>query len=255
MHAKIEELDKIRVGAVSYLNTKPLLYGIKRDAALLEQVELVEEFPSKIASMLLDGSIDVGLIPVRIIPLLKESFIISDYCIGADGEVASVGLFSEVQLQEIKTILLDYQSRTSVALCKVLCKHHWKIQPVFEDAGVDFMEHIHGTTAGVVIGDRALKLRETMPYEFDLAAAWKEMTGLPFVFAAWVANKQLPDDFISNFNKANADGITHLDDVIAENPYPPYDLNVYYRNNISYVLDEEKRKGLEKFLELLNTIE
>lgn len=255
MHAKIEELDKIKVGAVSYLNTKPLLYGIKRDAALLEQAELLEEFPSKIAAMLLDGSIDVGLVPVRIIPLLKESFIISDYCIGADGEVASVGLFSEVPLEEIKTVLLDYQSRTSVALCKVLCKHHWRIQPVFEDAGVDFIEHIQGNTAGVVIGDRALKLREKMPYEFDLAAAWKKMAGLPFVFAAWVANKKLPEDFIKAFNTANAEGIAHLDEVIAENPYTHYDLNFYYRHNISYMLDDRKREGLSKFLELLGTID
>ncbi len=248
-------MDKIKVGAVSYLNTKPLLYGIKRDEALLEQVELLEEFPSKIAAMLLDGSIDVGLVPVRIIPLLKESYIISDYCIGSDGEVASVGLFSDVPLREIETVLLDYQSRTSVALCKVLCKHYWNIEPVFEDGGVDFIQHIQGKTAGVVIGDRALKLRESMPHEFDLAFAWKNMTGLSFVFAAWVANKKLPQDFIAAFNTANAEGIFQLDDVIAENPYPHYDLQVYYRKNISYLLDDKKRQGLEKFLELLETID
>ncbi len=253
--AKIEELDKIKVGAVSYLNTKPLLYGIKRDPELLEQLELWEEFPAKIAAMLLDGSIDVGLVPVRIIPMLKESYIISDYCIGSDGEVASVGLFSEVALHEIETVLLDYQSRTSVELCKVLCKHHWKIDPAFEDGGINFIQHIRGKTAGVVIGDRALKLRESMPYEFDLAAAWKEMTGLPFVFAAWVANKKLPEDFISHFNKANAEGIVQLDAVIAENSYSHYDLQVYYRRNISYLLDENKRDGLKKFLELVETVD
>lgn len=248
MHAKIEELDKIKVGAVSYLNTKPLLYGIKRDTALLQQMELVVGYPAKIAGQLIEGTIDVGLVPVRIIPLLKESYIISDYCIGAVGDVASVGVFSQLPLEQIDKVLLDYQSRTSVALCKILFKHYWKMQPVFEDAGVDFIDKIAGSTAGVVIGDRALKLRETMPYEYDLAGAWKAMTGQPFVFAAWVANKKLPADFVSNFNKANAEGMAHLDEVIAENPYPPYDLNVYYRQNISYLLDEEKRKGLEKFL-------
>jgi len=247
-------LGKISVGAVSYLNTKPLLYGIVRSKELLEQVELVIDYPAKIANMLVQGSLDVGLIPVAAIPQLKEWHIIGDYCIGAEGAVASVCLFSDVPLNKIERVLLDYQSKTSVNLCKVLLKHYWKINPVLEDAKEDFREHIQGTTAGVVIGDRALEQRLTSPYIYDLAAAWQQFTGLPFVFAAWIANKKLPESFCTLFNEANAVGLNELDKVVAENPYSVYDLNTYFGKNISYRLTEEKRKGLEQFLSLLRDL-
>jgi chorismate dehydratase len=254
LQAKLDELEKIKIGAVSYLNTKPLLYGIKRSVALMEMAEITEEYPAKIAAMLAEGTIDVGLVPVAIVPRLKEWHVITDYCIGAEGDVASVCLFSEVPLDQVETILLDYQSRTSVNLCKVLLKYHWKKQVVLEDAREDFRDNIKGTTAGVVIGDRALEQRKTSPYIYDLAGAWKEMTGLPFVFAAWIANKKLPEQFISLFNTLNGVGLQNLDAVIAENPYPVYDLKTYYTKNIRYQLTEEKKKGMEKFLELLGTL-
>ena len=253
LHAKIDELSKIKVGAVSYLNTKPLLYGVKRSEALMQQMELVEEYPSKIAGMLIEGQIDVGLVPVAIIPNLPEWHIITDYCIGAEGEVASVCLFSDVPINRIDTILLDYQSRTSVNLCRMLLQHYWKISPQLVDAQEDFREHIEGTTAGVVIGDRALVQRHISPYVYDLSLAWKDFTGLPFVFAAWIANKPLPENFIRLFNEANGIGVQNTAAVIAENPFEAYDLQTYYTKNISYRLTDEKRKGLQKFLSLLES--
>jgi len=251
LHANLDELEKIKVGAVSYLNTKPLLYGIKRSEKLMQQLELMEEYPSKIADMLVEGTIDVGLVPVAIIPKLKEWYILPGYCIGAEGDVASVCLFSEVPVEKVDKILLDYQSRTSVNLCKVLLKHYWKKEVVLEDAGKDFRENIKGTTAGVIIGDRALEQRKISTYIYDLAGAWKAMTGLPFVFAAWIANKKLPDEFVALFNKANAVGLNDIDAVIAENPYSIYNLKTYYTENISYTLTDEKQEGLQEFLRLL----
>lgn len=239
---------RIRVGAVSYLNTKPLVYGIQRSPLLMQHIELTEEYPSKIATRLLNNEIDVGLVPVAIIPLMKEHFIVSDYCIGAVAEVASVAVFSEVPMNEIETVLLDYQSRTSVALTKVLFNHYWKKNVVFKPANENFIDEIKGTTAATIIGDRALKQRKVSKYNFDLASAWIDFTGLPFVFAAWVANKKLDDDFIDAFNKANAYGINHLHEVLATTHFEHYDLEKYYTQNISYELTDEKRKGLEKFL-------
>jgi len=233
------------------LNTKPLLYGIRRSVELMEMIELVEDYPAKIAGMLIDGTIDVGLAPVAVIPRLNEWHIVSDYCIGANANVASVCLFSEVPIDKIEKVLLDYQSRTSVNLCKVLLKHYWKIDPVIEEANENYIGEIKGRTAGVVIGDRALNQRKVSPYIYDLAGSWKAMTGLPFVFATWIANKELPQTFIDLFNKANGLGLTHLDEVIAENPYPVYDLKTYYTTNISYVLNDQKQKGMNKFLEYL----
>lgn len=108
---------KIRVGAVSYLNTKPLIYGFEQ-GKMRDEIDLLIDYPANIASQLINDKIDVGLVPVAILPLLKEHHVVSDYGIACDGEVASVCLFSDVPLHEIRTVLLDYQSRTSVALLK-----------------------------------------------------------------------------------------------------------------------------------------
>lgn len=220
----------------------------------MQRIELIEEYPSKIADMLIKGNIDVGLVPVSIIPKLSEWHIITDYCIGANGDVASVCMFSEVPVEKIERVLLDYQSSTSVNLCKILLKHYWKISPLLEDAKENYLPCIKGTTAGVVIGDRALAQRKVSPYIYDLAGAWKAMTGLPFVFAAWIANKILPDDFIQEFNEANVVGLKNLDDVIKENESRVYDLWRYYRENISYELNAKKLEGMDSFLMLLTEL-
>jgi len=235
------------VGAVSYLNTKPLLYGIERDP-LIEQIELIIDYPSRIAAMLLEDRIDIGLVPVAVIPKMKEYYINGNICIGSDGPVASVCLFSEVPVEKIEKVLLDYQSRTSVQLARVLMKEYWKIEPELIDGGKDYRDHIKGTTAGVVIGDRALAQRKISPYIYDLGKAWKDMTGLPFVFAAWISNKPLDPSFVRAFDAANRAGLEQIDKVVAENPYPLFDLHAYFTQYLDYTLDPSKRTGLEKFL-------
>jgi chorismate dehydratase len=241
---------KIRVGAVSYLNTKPLIYGFQQ--GMMEgSIELIEEYPSKIAKMLIDDEIDIGLIPVAAILSLKEHHIISDYCIGCNGEVASVCLFSDVPLQEITTVLMDYQSRTSVALLKVLLKEHWKISPELIVGEAGYEDSIKGTTAGLVIGDRAFKQRLRSTYIYDLGQAWKELTGLPFVFAAWVSNKKMTAAFTDEFNKATALGLGTIDTLVRSIAYPYADLNDYYKKHISFLLDDDKKKALRLFLSKL----
>ncbi|MEO5944066.1 MAG: menaquinone biosynthesis protein [Ferruginibacter sp.] len=244
--------QKIRVGAVSYLNTKPLVYGFEK-GMMKDEIELIFEYPAKVAAMLLDHQIDIGLIPVAVIPKLKEHFIISDYCIGASGKVASVCLFSDVPINEITHILMDYQSRTSAALLKVLLKEHWKIEPVLIDTKENYQQDIKGTTAGLVIGDRALQQRKHSPYIYDLAEEWEKMTGLPFVFAAWVSNKKLSTDFIENFNKATSEGMQHIDEIVDANAFEAYSLKTYYTENIDYRLDTGKREALDLFLKKLAT--
>jgi chorismate dehydratase len=241
---------KIRVGAVSYLNTKPLLYGIER-SAVCRQIELVIDHPANIADMLLRDDIDMGLVPVAVIPLMEEFHVNGEFCIGSNGNVASVCLFSETPIEEIETVLLDYQSRTSVQLAKVLLKDYWKVSPRLVDPGKDFRDHIKGTTAGVVIGDRALEQRTISPYIYDLAGAWRQLTGLPFVFAAWISNKRLDPDFVREFDLANHEGLLHIAEVIAENPFPLFPLNDYFTKHLDYRLDGPKRKGLQRFLRYL----
>jgi len=206
------------------------------------------EYPALIAKDLITNQVDVGLVPVAAIPEIPHARIISDYGIAADGKVASVCIFSQQPLDTITSVFLDYQSRTSVRLASLLLKKYWKQDVEFLSAPEDYIDRIKGSTAGVIIGDRALKALNRFEYVYDLSEHWKKFTGLPFIFAAWVANKDLPEDFIRRFNEANNLGLNHLDAVIAENPYPVYDLNKYYRENIHFLLDEEKHKGLHRFL-------
>lgn len=246
------ENRKVSIGSVSYLNSKPLLYGFEQ-GMMKDDIDLQIGYPSAIARQLLEDTIDLGLVPVAIIPQLKEYHIVSDYCIGCDGEVATVCLFSDVPLEDIQTILLDYQSRTSVELLKLLLKEHWKISPVLLDTGIEYEKKIGGTTAGLVIGDRAFVQHTRSKYIYDLGTAWKDMTGLPFVFAAWVSNKKLPDLFVTAFNKTTGIGIDHVDEIVQKNMNCDYDLRKYYKLNISYILDYEKRKALDIFLKTLRT--
>jgi chorismate dehydratase len=248
-------MEKIwKVGAVSYLNTKPLLYGILRSPEVMRRLELTIDYPSRIAQDLIDGDSDMGLVPVATIARLKEYHINGHFCIGAEGEVASVCLFSEVPLEQVQTVLLDYQSRTSVALLKVLLRFHWQLTPTFVNTHEDYRASIRGTTAGLVIGDRALEQRLVSPYVYDLGAAWKAFTGLPFVFAAWISNCPLDPGFVGTFDEANAVGLANLPKVLAENPYEVYDLHTYYTQNISYELTDAKREGLDRFLEYVKEL-
>lgn len=242
--------SKIRVAAVSYLNTKPLLYGIER-SHLINDIELILNYPSQLAQSLQNGVIDLALLPVAAIPTINNARIISDYGIATDGNVVSVALFSQVPIDDIKTVYLDYQSRTSVRLAQILLAEHWKKNVEYRQATEHYIDYINGPNAGVIIGDRALQQLHNFPYIYDLSAAWKAYTGLDFVFAAWVANKDLPKGFIDRFNGANATGFHHLPEIIAANPFPYYDLHTYYTENIKYVLDEQKKKGLAKFLEMV----
>jgi chorismate dehydratase len=237
---------------VNYLNTAPLVYGIK-NSSLGNDIQLLPDYPANLAKALINGDIDIGLVPVAAIPRLHQWWLVGDYCIGAEGAVASVCLFSEVPLDHIKTVLLDYQSRTSVELVKVLIKEHWKLNVELITATDGFQEQIGGTTAAVVIGDRALKQRRLSKYSYDLAEAWKDFTGLPFVFAAWVSNKPLDQQFITAFNEANAFGVAHIDDVIRTvGNHEEFDLKEYFQEYISYHLDEQKRRGLQRFLHFLD---
>jgi chorismate dehydratase len=242
----------MRVGAVSYLNTKPLLYGLQHHA-ISESIELIEDYPANLARALEENTIDIGLVPVAVIPKLPEAHIISNYCIGATGPVASVSIFSQVPMESIKAVYLDYQSKTSVNLARILLKEYWKQDVLLLEASSNFMDLIDGTTAAVIIGDRALEKYNSYAYRYDLAEAWINYTGKPFVFATWVANKPIDEVFIANFNEANKLGLNNINTVVEQlsHNYNSYDLHTYFTKNISYTLDAAKKEGMAQFLSLL----
>lgn len=248
-------MNKIRVGIVNYLNTKPLIYGLER-APINERIELIGAYPSRLAKMLVDDEIDIGLIPVAAIADLPAYHVIGNFCIGAEAEIASVCLFSEVPMEQIERVYLDYQSRSSVALLKWLMKEYWGIYPeLIKAESEDYRQEIKGTTAGLVIGDRALEQRKISTFIYDLGSEWRSITSLPFVFAAWISKKPLPDDFIRDFDNANALGLDHIDEIVKQLGYDVYDLKKYYTLHLSYHLDEAKRKGMELFLSYIKNLE
>jgi chorismate dehydratase len=131
-------------------------------------------------------------------------------------------------------------------------KEYWNIDPeIIQTSDDDYRRKICGTTAGLVIGDRAFEQRKVSTFIYDLASEWRSITGLPFVFAAWISNKQLPESFIQKFNGANAVGLTHIDEIVAAQNFDLFDLKKYYTLHLSYLLDERKRKGMELFLQYL----
>lgn len=245
-------MKKIRVGIVNYLNTRPLIYGLERPP-ISERIELTGNYPSRLAEQLLNDEIDVGLVPVAVLKKMPEYHIVGDHCIGTEGEIASVALFSEVPLEEIRKVYLDYQSRTSVALLKYLMKESWGIDPeIVQAENEQYRDGITGTTAGLVIGDRAFEQRRRSTFIYDLGSEWRAITGLPFVFAVWVSKKKLPPLFVSEFNAANGTGLSHIDEIAAAASFDLYDLKKYYRFHLSYLLDEPKKKGMAHFLEIIS---
>lgn len=244
-------MSQLRLSAVSYLNTKPFIYGLFR-SDLASIMDLSLDIPSVCAQKLLSGEVDLALTPVAIIPELPQAYLVSNYCIGATGKVKTVCIFSEKPLEKVSRIFLDFHSKSSVALTKLLCTHHWKISPELIPATQGYENQIVGDTAGLIIGDRTIGLDRRYPYVYDLGEAWTAWTGLPFVFAAWIAVKPQNPELMERFNKALQIGIDHLPELVKILPtMDNFDIEGYFRNNISYNLDEAKWLGLNRFLNYL----
>ena len=246
-------MSKLKVTAVSYLNTKPFLYGIF-NTGLDQEIDLQLDIPSVCADKLKSGEADLGLVPVAIIPQLSTPHIISDYCIGTVGEVKTVCIYSQVPMNEITHLYLDYHSRTSNALSRILLKEYWKCDPEIILTQRESPTEIKATKAAVVIGDKTIGLDKEYPFIYDLGTAWMDHTGLPFVFAAWVSNRPLKADFIEKLNTALAAGMDHISQLVYLLPSPDssFDLQTYFTKYISYDLDVAKKKALALFLKKIS---
>jgi chorismate dehydratase len=241
----------IKVSIVNYYNTLPFRWSI-RNNPLLKEIDLQEDIPSICAQKLKFGQVDLALVPVAVLPELTHYKVVTDYCIGAVGKVDSVKLYSQVDLTEISRITLDYQSKSSITLTKVLAKEFWKINPEYKPAMPGFESEVKGTEAAVIIGDRAFEWNGRYNFEWDLSEQWQLYTKLPFVFAAWVTtNQQLSPDFLERFNTVLKHGIENIDLAIAEMPtklIPGLNASLYLKHRISYLLDSDKRNALDLFL-------
>jgi chorismate dehydratase len=251
-------MDKIRISAVKYANTYPFIFGLSESG--FDKKAIIEtDHPADCANKLITDRADIGLIPVAALPLLKEYHLISDYCIGAVTNVRTVMLLSNTPFDEITSIYLDYRSRTSVNLVKVLAKNFWKREFRWINTSEKFnFTGIAGGEAVVLIGDQCFEYENSYLYRIDLARAWIDFTGLPFVFAAWTANKTIDTKFLQDFNEALASGIRNIDGVVEKfgnsGTIKGDDLRKYLTENIDYEFNGEKRKGLELFLELMSKL-
>ncbi|QQL51162.1 menaquinone biosynthetic enzyme MqnA/MqnD family protein [Mucilaginibacter ginkgonis] len=247
-------MDKIKISAVSYTNTKPFLYGLQH-TAILDKIDLSLDNPSDCAQKLIDNRVDIGLIPVAATLDLPEWHIVSDYCIGADGAVDSVFIFSNCDISKVKYLQMDPQSRSSNYLARVLLKNHWGISPLQLVNADDYSVSKDEQTAFVQIGDRTFGKRDKYPFVYDLAEEWKRLTGLPFTFAAWIANKPIPDIFIDELNISLKYGLDHRADLFKELPMrDDFDIKDYLINKIQYPLTEDRKKALFLFLEYIKAL-
>ncbi|QXV64425.1 menaquinone biosynthesis protein [Mucilaginibacter sp. 21P] len=247
-------MDKIKISAVNYTNTKPFLYGLQH-SEIKEQIDLSLDMPSDCAQKLIDGKVDIGLIPVAATLNLPEWHIISNYCIGANGPVNSVFIFSNCPIEEVETVQLDPESRSSNNLAKVLLKNYWKVQPQLVTNAPDYASPADDKTAFVLIGDRTFGKAEQYKYVYDLAGEWKKFTGLPFVFAAWIANKPIPEEFVKDFNQALRHGLAHRTDLLKQLPHrADFDLEDYLMHKLDFDLTEDKRKALYMFLDYIKAL-
>lgn len=249
---------KIRISAVKYANTYPFIYGLY-ESGFYKKVILETDHPSDCAEKLLTGKADIGLVPVGVLPFLKKYNVISNYCIGSNGNVRTVQLLSNSPFDEIRRIYLDYRSRTSVNLIKVLAAYKWKkkFDWVNTSPSFDFSSIGHGE-AVVLIGDQCFEFEQKFRYNTDLAYAWKCYTGMPFVFACWTAGSDPGESFISEFNDALRAGVENIDNVVKKfgdtGTIRHQDLKKYLTENIDYILNSEKQKAMDLFLELMGKL-
>ena len=249
---------EVRISAVRYSNTYPLIYGLHNSGINLNaHIEI--DHPADCARKVTGGEADIGLVPVVALHENRSLSIIGDYCIGTRGPVRTVLLLSNKPLHELDTIFLDYRSRTSVALTKLLTRKFWKLDFKWMETNPDFnFLEIDDNQGVVLIGDQCYELESNYGYKTDLAVEWNSFTGLPFVFACWVSNRKFNTSFITKFNQALEYGVKNIDKVVeyfgSRGAMPPDVLEDYLTNNLDYILDNEKRVAMNTFFKYLDDI-
>ena len=254
--------SRLRVGAVSFLNTKPLIYPLL-NKEIQTDIALSVDVPSRIATLLSEGELDVGLIPIieyfRANPSGTNYRILPDMAITSPGSVQSIQLFSRVPIQEIRRVALDTSSRTSVALLKVLLAEKYQISPAFTTCAPTVIpstalqnRQYPPFEAVLLIGDPALRHLDSTEYSVDLGEAWYKLTGLPFVYACWVAREEAClADLPRVLLQSKARGIAQIPEIAqieARKLGLPETLCLdYLQNRIKYDLDASAIAGIEMF--------
>ena len=244
-------IHPVRLGAVSYLNVRPLVYGLEQRP---DAVTVRFDVPSDCARLLAAGEIDLGMVPSIAWLDRPGDCIVPGICIGSDGPVASVALFTRKPISAVRAIALDTSSRTSVALVKILCTRRFQISPAFVHRSPDLDSMLASADAALVIGDRALfaDQRAHRAEKVDLGAVWTEMTGLPFVWAFWSGRPDaVRSGTVELLQAAAEDGMAHSDSIAgaycADNPARVPIAQRYLRENLAFRLTARALDGLRTF--------
>lgn len=248
-------MTPVRLGAVSYLNTKPLVQGLEQRSDLFT---VRFDVPSRCAELLHEGGVDVGLIPaVEFLRGDEEYRIVPGVAIGSHGSIASVALFTRVPMAEVRTLALDVSSRTSVALTRILCAERWQISPAFTPAEPDVRRMLSRADAALVIGDPALAIdpRAAGVTKIDLGTEWQALTGLPFVYAMWCGRDgAVTRAHVDALNAARDRGVAAIDAIARAEGRGDQQVEArarrYLRDNLKYGLGEAEIAGLRRFHEL-----
>jgi len=244
---------RLRVGAVSFLNTKPLVYRL---GELAPEIDLRLDLPSRLADDLSSGQLDVALIP-SIEYLADPTYtIVSDACIGCCGPVLSVKLLSRRPMHEIRSLALDAGSRTSSVLARILLHERYDLRPRLESLAVGTELADCTADAVLLIGDRAIHLPSDSYVEcWDFGDQWYRWSGLPFVFALWVARAETDLAGLDRaLGEARDAGVTHLEDIAREEAVA-VGLSVqgtvgYLRDNLRFYFGTPEKHGLELYYQL-----
>ncbi|MCD8071751.1 MAG: menaquinone biosynthesis protein, partial [Alistipes sp.] len=234
-----------RIAAVSYLNTVPFIYGIEHAGRL--RAGLILSPPSRCVTAFTRGEADIALVPAAAVPHLPDAKVITPYCLGAVGPVRTVTLMTDSKVGHIRRVWLDGHSRTSAVLVKVLCAEYWNISPEFrqlDDYGV--IDRAGEGDAYLLIGDKVFDYEGRFKYVHDLAVCWQEHTGLPFVFAVWVAREGVDEAIIEALTRSFEYGMEHIPESVAYYGHSGKEYALrYLTENIDFPLDDPKRRALE----------
>jgi chorismate dehydratase len=252
----------MRIGAVNYLNSKPLVYGLEQ---LAPDVQLCFDLPSRLADSLAAGRLDVALIPSVEFFRTPRCTIVSDACVACRGPVLSVKLYFRVPPADVRRVALDEGSRTSAALTQILLAELCDVRPKWESLPIGCGLDSTDADAVLLIGDRAIASEELEARNeeqssrskevWDLGEIWHRWTGLPFVFAMWIARPDLETAEISTvLTAARNQGIRHLKQ-IAIGEAPALEIsselaNTYLSDNLHFALGRKERDGLLRFYRL-----
>jgi len=249
-HATDRPPQPLRIGAVTYLNTKPLVYGLQRR---LPDAEIVFDLPSRLADRLAAGALDIALVPSIELAEHPEWSIVSDACIGCLGPVLSVKVMFRVPPAEVGTLALDEGSRTSAALAQILLNEQYGVRPRLLPLPIGHSPTDAEGDAVLVIGDRAI-CNDDRPFVevWDLGQRWAEWAKLPFVFAMWVARPGVDTAAAARaLSAARDDGCQNLDHITREQAtlmqLPTELIRTYLRDNLYFFLDKQQREGMNRF--------